>query len=61
MKKNWDRKETLEARVFVCLALILVVMTFCGCHSVKYEWLPDNESLDPNKKNPKVINVLKIS
>tara|TARA_Y100001938_G_scaffold60967_1_gene84785 strand:- start:3619 stop:3807 length:189 start_codon:yes stop_codon:yes gene_type:complete len=61
MKNKWDRKETLEARIFICLALIVVLLGFCGCHSVKYEWFPDNDSPDPKKKNPHVINVLKVS
>ena len=54
--------QTKIAHVMKKLALLVVTIIFCsGCHTVKYEWFPDNESSDPNKKNPKLINVLKIS
>ena len=43
--------QTKTAHVMRKLALLIMTVIFCsGCHSVKYEWFPDNESTDPYKK-----------
>ena len=55
------KEDNLNKRVFACLVLIVIAIFFTGCHSVRFEWFPDNDSSDPWKKDPKVINVLKVS
>ena len=29
--------------IFICLVLILLFIFFTGCHSVKFEWLPQKD------------------
>lgn len=55
------KEDNLNKRVFACLVLVVMAIFLSGCHSVRFQWFPDNDSLDPSKKNPKVINVLKVS
>jgi hypothetical protein len=38
----------LETRIFICFILILILISLTGCHSIKWEWLPDK---DPARSN----------
>ena len=38
----------LETRVFICFILTLIFILCTGCHSTKYEWLPEDKPA-PNK------------
>ena len=55
------KEDNLNKRVFACLVLVVILIVASGCTVTRYDWLPDNDSPDPNKKNPNIINVLKIS
>ena len=38
----------LEVRIFICFVLTLILIFLTGCHSVKWEWLPNQ---DPYRQN----------
>jgi len=38
---------SLEKRVFLCF-LILILVLSSGCHSTKFEWLPNRDGTDPD-------------
>ena len=38
----------LETRVFICFVLTLIFILCTGCHSTKYQWLPEDKPA-PNK------------
>ena len=54
----------LETRVFICFLLTLIFILCTGCHSTKYQWLPEDKPT-PNKyeKETGVIKgtIVKIS
>ena len=49
--------DTLPKRIFLCLLLILILIGFSGCSSVKYEWLPE---YDPKLQNKSTQDVSKV-
>ena len=38
---------SLEKRVFLCF-LILILVLASGCHSVRYNWMPNKDGRDPD-------------
>ena len=55
------KEDNLDKRVFACLVLVVILIAASGCTVTRYDWFPDNDSSDPKKKRPGLINVLKIS
>ena len=39
----------LETRVFICFVLTLIFVFCSGCHTIKYEWFPE-EKIKPSKE-----------
>lgn len=35
--------DTIYKRIFLFLLLLIIVFGLVGCHSVKYEWLPEHK------------------
>ena len=38
---------SLEKRVFLCF-LILLIFLAGGCHTVRYDWMPNRDGTDPD-------------
>ena len=38
---------SLEKRVFLCF-LILIIFLAGGCHTVRYDWMPNRDGTDPD-------------
>jgi len=38
---------SLEKRVFLCF-LILILVLASGCHTVRYDWMPNRDGTDPD-------------
>ena len=53
----------LETRIFICFLLTLIFILCTGCHSTKYEWLPEDNLLNKYEKETGVIKgtIVKIS
>ena len=34
----------LETRIFICFLLTLIFILCSGCHSIKHEWFPKNNT-----------------
>ena len=48
--------DTLPKRVFFCLLIIVIVFGAMGCHSTKYEWLPEDRTpLTTDEKETGVV------
>ena len=53
--------DTINKRLFFCLLIAIILVGLCGCHSVKYEWLPENEHKHQKMPQDKTYqNVSKI-
>ena len=53
--------DTLPKRVFFCLLVIIIFIGFMtsGCHSTKWEWMPNRNENQPNKhktNEPSALN-----
>jgi len=38
---------SLEKRVYICFVILILVLA-SGCHSVRYDWMPNRDGLDPD-------------
>lgn len=47
----------LETRIFICFLLTLIFILCTGCHSTKYEWLPEDKPV--SNKYEKETGVIK--
>ena len=56
--------DTLAKRIFFCILIVILVYGATGCHSTKYEWLPeDKPPLHIHEKETGVIKgtIVKLS
>ena len=45
--------DCLAKRVFLCFLLVIILIGCAGCHSVKWEWLPQGKKLKLDKEVPR--------
>ena len=38
---------SLEKRVYICFVILILVLA-SGCHSVRYDWMPNRHGDDPD-------------
>ena len=50
----------LETRIFTCFVLTLILIFLTGCHSVKWDWFPQDKENLKNKTTPFVVKGTKM-
>ncbi len=52
-------------RIFFFILITIILIGLSGCHSVKYEWMPEYEAKPKNQSTQDVsqidVNILKIN